>query len=156
MNGEGIPGNVILAIVIALFLFGNLFLRRRSMEKTELGKAVALLAEVNHNIKTIDTFSFTLKVKKFKTGSWSRNKNKLDFLDDRLRSTLANAFGMTEEFNQRISDAKKHKSSSYLANIEIDKLRDAMTRCQQDLGEWFNENRDNKELFPKKRGLFGR
>ena len=156
MNGESIPSNIILAIVIALFLFGNLFFRRRSMEKTDLGKVVTLLAEANYNIKAIDAFSYNLKVKKFKANSWNRNRDKLDFLDDRLRNTISNAFILAEEFNQRISDAKKHKSSSYLASIEVDKLRDAMTRCRQELGDWFNENRDRKELLPKRRGLFSR
>jgi len=156
MNGESVSGNIILAIIIALFLLSNLFLKKRSMEKTDLGKVVNMLAEINQNVKIIDAFSYTLKVKKFKTGSWSRNKDKLSFLDDKLRTTLASAFGMAEEFNQNIDAAKKRKSSSYLASIEVDKLRDAMTMCQQELGNWFSENRDSKELFPKKRGLFSR
>jgi len=156
MNGEGIPGNIILAIIIALFLLSNLFLKKRSMEKTDLGKVVNMLAEINQNVKIIDAFSYNLKVKRFKTGSWSRNKDKLSFLDDKLRTALASAFGMAEEFNQNIDAAKKRKSSSYLAGIEVDKLRDIMTMCQQELGNWFNENRDSQELLPKKRGLFGR
>ena len=45
MNGESIPGNIILAIIIALFLLSNLFLKKRSMEKTDLGKVVNMLAE---------------------------------------------------------------------------------------------------------------
>jgi len=155
MNGEGMLGNIILVVVILLFMLGSIFLRRRSVEKTELGKIITLLSEINQNLKIIDTFSFHLGVKKFKTDSWQRNKTKLDFLDERLHTTLANAFGMAEEFNQRIDEAKKYKSSSYLASIEVDKLKDTMTKSQQELGEWFQENKDKKELLPKKRGLFG-
>lgn len=156
MNGEGVLGNIILVVVILLFLLSSIFLRRRSMEKTELGRVVTLLSEINENLKIIDAFSFTLGVKKFKTGSWTRNQDKLDFLDDKLRTNLARAFGMAEEFNQNIDAAKKHKSSSYLANIEADKLKEALTKSQQELGDWFNENKDKQELPPKKRGLFGR
>ena len=155
MNGEGMLGNIILVVVILLFMLGSIFLRRRSTEKTELGKIITLLSEINQNLKIIDAFSFHLGVKKFKTDSWNRNKTKLDFLDERLQATLANAFGMAEEFNQRIDEAKKYKSSSYLASIEVDKLKDTMTKSQQELGEWFQENKDKKELLPKKRGLFG-
>jgi len=156
MNGEGFPGNIILVVVMLLFMLSSIFLRRRSMEKTELGKIIAMLSEINHNLKIIDAFSFNLGVKKFKTGSWTRNQAKLDFLDERLRTNLTRAFGRTEEFNQNIDAAKKHKSSSYLASIETDKLKEALTKSQQELGEWFNENKDKQELLPKKRGLFGR
>ena len=156
MNGEGFPGNIILVVVMLLFMLSSIFLRRRSMEKTELGKVVAMLSEINHNQKIIDAFSFNLGVKKFKTGSWTRNQDKLDFLDERLQTTLAKAFGMAEEFNQNIDTARKHKSTSYLANIEADKLKESLIKSQQELGEWFNENKDKQELLPKKRGLFGR
>lgn len=156
MNGENIPEAILPVIVIVLFMVVNIFLRRRTTEKTELGKVAVLLSEINENLKIIDTFSFTLGVKKFKTGSWTRNQGKLDFLDDKLRSNLARAFGMAEEFNHNIDAAKKHKSSSYLASIEADKLKEALTRSQQELGDWFNENKESKELFPKKRGLFGK
>ena len=151
---EGALGNIILVVVIILFMVGSMFLRKRSMEKTELGKVITLLSEINQNLKIIDAFSFNLGVKKFKTDSWQRNKAKFDFLDERLRTTLASAFDLAEEFNWRIDEAKKHKSSSYLASVEADKLKDAMTKSQQELGEWFQENKDKQELLPKKRGLF--
>ena len=156
MDAENILKTILPLIVIVLFMVVNIFLKRRTTEKTELGKVAVLLSEINENLKIIDAFSFTLGVKKFKTGSWTRNQDKLDFLDDRLLTNLARAFGMAEEFNQNIDAAKKHKSSSYLASIEVDRLKEALTKSQQELGEWFNENKESKELFPKKRGLFGR
>jgi len=156
MDAENILETIIPLIVIVLFMVVNIFLKRRTTEKTELGKVAVLLSEINQNLKIIDAFSFTLGVKKFKTGSWTRNQDKLDFLDERLRTNLARAFGMAEEFNQNIDAAKKHKSSSYLASIEADKLKEALTKSQQELGDWFNENKESKELLPKKRRLFGR
>jgi hypothetical protein len=62
---------------------------------------------------------------------------------------------MTEEFNREIDAAKKYKSSSYLANIEVDKLRESLTRSKQGLEEWFAANKDKKGLMPKRRSLFG-
>ena len=152
---EDTLGTLVPIVILAIFMLSNIFLRRRSMEKTELGKVATLIAEINHNLKIIDNFSFTLKVKKFKTGAWNRHKTRLEFLDERLRATLAKTFDLADAFNQQIDSARKHQSSSYLASIEVDKLTDWLTRSQQGLGEWFNQNRD-KELFPKKRGLFGR
>jgi len=156
MDAENILETIIPLIAIVLFMVVNIFLKRRTTEKTELGKVAVLLSEINQNLKIIDAFSFTLGVKKFKTGSWTRNQDKLDFLDERLRTNLARAFGMAEEFNQNIDAAKKHKSSSYLASIEADKLKEALTKSQQELGDWFNKNKESKELLPKKRRLFGR
>ena len=156
MNAENILETILPLIAVVLFTVVNIFLKRRTAEKTEMGRVAVLLSEMNQNLKIIDAFSFNLRVKKFKTGSWARNQNRLDFLDDRLRTNLAKAFGMAEEFNQNIDAAKKHKSSSYLASIETDKLKEALIKSQQELGEWFNENKDSKELFPKKRRLFGR
>jgi hypothetical protein len=62
---------------------------------------------------------------------------------------------MAEEFNREIDAAKTYKSSSYLANINVDKLRESLTKSKQGLDEWFAANKDKKELMPKKRGLFG-
>ena len=155
MNGEGVPGNIILVVVILLFMLGSIFLRRRSIEKTELGKVVGLLSEINQNLQIIEDFSFTSRVRKFKTGTWARNQGKLDFLDNGLQTALAKAFGIAEESNQKIDATRRYKSTSYLASIEVEKLKEAMTQSQQELEEWFTENKDKKELFPKKRGLFG-
>jgi hypothetical protein len=156
METEGTLGNIILIAVIFLFMLGSIFLRRRSMEKTEMGKVVTLLSEINQNLKIIDDFSFTLQVKKFQTASWLRNRDKLDFLDERLKKTLVRAFAMAEECNLQIDAAKKYKSSSYLASIEVDRLRESMTNSQHELGEWLSENKDRQELQPKRPGLFGR
>ena len=155
MNGEGPLGNILLIAVIILFMVGSIFLRRRSAEKTELGKIISLLSEINQNLKIIDAFSFHWRAKKLKTGAWQRNEAKLDFIGEKLQTTLANAFGMAEEFNRGIDEAKRHKSTSYLASIQVDKLKDTMTKGQQELGEWFQENKDKQELLPRKRGLFG-
>jgi hypothetical protein len=152
---EDTLGTIVPVVIMVIFMLSSLFLRRRSMEKTEMGKVATLLAEINHNLKIIDNFSFTLKVKKFKTGTWNRHKTRLDFLDERLRATLAKTFDLADDFNQQIDSARKHQSSSYLASIEVDKLTDWLTKSQQGLGEWFNQNKD-KELFPKKRGLLSR
>jgi len=151
MNAE----SMLPIIAIVLFMVVNIFLKRRTAEKTEMGKAISLLTEINQNLKIIEVFAYDLRARKFKIGSWNRNKAKLDFLDERLHTALVNTFNMTEEFNREIDAAKKYKSSSYLANIEVDKLRESLTRSKQGLEEWFAANKDKKGLMPKRRSLFG-
>ena len=155
MDAENMLETLLPIIAIVLFMVVNIFLKRRTADKTEMGKVISLQAEINQNLKIIETFAYDLRVRKFKTDSWNRNKAKLDFLDERLHTTLVNTFSMAEECNRQIDTAKKYKSSSYLAGIEVDKLRESLTRSKQGLEEWFAANKDKRELMPKKRSLFG-
>ena len=147
--------NLIILIPIILLIIVNIFFRKRKGEKTPLGIAVTMLADVNRNQKLAETFSFHWRSSKFKTGSWKRNRGKLDFLPLELQETLSKAFGMAEEFNQRIEDAKKYKSDSYTAGINVDKLKEPLAKSRQQLEEWLRENMGNPEYQPKRRGLFG-
>jgi len=140
---------IILAIIALLAL--NIFLRRRRGERTPLEVALSLLSETNLNQKLVEEFQFHLKVKKFKTESWKRNKTKLDFLDQSLQTTLADAFSMAERFNQDIDAAKKHKSATYLSGIDVDKLKEPLAKSKQGLEEWIKANME-KQQFAGRRG----
>ena len=102
----------------------------------------------------METFLISWQTKKFKTGSWLRNRNKLEFLDQSLQNALTDAFGMAEEFNREIGSAKKHKSSSYLANINVEKLRGPLARSQRGLEEWLKASTGQKDMPDGERGLF--
>ena len=144
---------VILAIVVLLVF--NIFLRRRRGEKTPLEVAFSLLSEIHQNQKLVESFQFNLKVRKFKTGSWQRNKSKVDFLGQSLQTTLANAFSMAEGFNQDIDAAKKQKSTSYLSGINVDKLKEPLAKSRQELEEWLQANMEKQQQAPRRRGLLG-
>ncbi len=145
-------GFLIPIIIIMLF---SIFLRRRQGGRTHLEVIAGLLSDVNHNLNITDTFSSDWQIKKkFKTGNWNRNKGKIDFLDQQLRNDLSNAFSLAEDFNQRIVDAKVHKSTSYLAGIQVDKLREPLTRSSEGLTEWLQANLQ-AETPQRRRGLFG-
>jgi len=144
---------VILAI-IALLVF-NIFLKRRRGERTPLEIAVSLLSEVNLNQKLVEVFQFHLRVTKFKTGSWKRNKTKLDFLDQPLQTALADAFSMAERFNQDIDAAKKHKSTTYLSGIGVDKLKEPLAKSKQGLEEWLQANMGTQQLSGRRGCLTG-
>ena len=49
--------------------------------------------------------------------------------------TLAHTFEMTEEFNERIDAAKKFKSNSYMAGIDVSKLKEPLAKSKQQLKE---------------------
>ena len=147
--------NILLGILIALLLVANFFFRKRKAEKTPLGSVVSIFTELRHNQKLVETFSFHWKARRFKTASWKRNNAKIDFIPMEIRATLSKAFDMVEDVNQRIDAAKKYKSDSYMAAIDVDKLKVPLAQGAEQLQLWLQENMNNPEYLPKRRGLFG-
>ncbi len=144
--------NLIILVPIILLILFNIFFKKRRGERTQLEIVTSLLSEIALNQQIAE--AFLQKAKKFKTGSWQRNKNKLDFLDQELQVALAKAFNMAEEFNREVDAAKKYKSSSYLEGIPVDKLKEALARSQQVLEGWFQSNKDQLTGTQGRRGLF--
>lgn len=146
---------LVLIVPLVLVIILQFFIKKRQVEKTPMGKVISILTEVRHNQKLTEGFAFNLQAKKFKTGSWKRNYNKIDFLDDKTQVALADAFDMAEDFNQQIDMAKKQKSSSYLATVNVERLRAPLEKSKLGLEEWLQENMHKEEMYPKRRSLFG-
>jgi hypothetical protein len=146
--------NLLVILVIVVLLVLNVFLRRRRGERTPFEVALSLLSEINRNQKLADEFEFQMKVKKFRTGSWKRNKNKLDFLDQSLHTTIDEAFDTAEGFNQNIDDAKKHRSTIYLSGINVANLKEPLTKSKQGLEEWLRANMDKQQSAGRRGCLF--
>ena len=139
-------GRILAWLVPALiFLIFNIFLRKQQEQKRRLGVVKSLLAEIDYNQKLLEAFLLQWQYKKFKTGHWQRNKNKLDYIDQGLRTTLADTYGIAEGFNREIELAKKQKSTSYLAGIKMDRLREPLAKSRQGLEEWYALNKDRKK-----------
>jgi len=156
MNCGDSGTNIILVIVVILFLALNVFIRSRRAGGSPLGRVVGIFANLNHNEKLVENFGFHRSVEKLKTNAWKKNKDKVDFLPQELRMALSQVFEMSEEVNERIDAARKFKSDSYMAGIDVSKLKPPLAKCRQQLQEWFQENMQNPEFQPKRRrGLFG-
>ena len=147
--------NLTVLIPLILIILFQVFLKKRKGEKTPLEIVGSLLLEINQNQKLMEAFLFQWQAKKFSTGSWQRNKNRLDFLAQSLQTALSDAFSLAEDFNRQIDNAKKYKSSSYLANVNVEKLREPLTRSKQGLEAWLQSNSDKEELLPTRRSSSG-
>jgi hypothetical protein len=147
--------NIIMGILVVLVLVANVYFRKRKMEKEPLGKVVVMLADLDKNYKLTENFSFHRGIQKQKTGNWKKHRNAVDFLPVELRTKLDRAFEMSEDVNERIDAARKHGSDSYMAGIDIDKLKEPIDKSRQELREWLQENINNPEFASKRRGLFG-
>lgn len=132
-------------IPVAVFIVFNIFFRKQQEQKRRLGVVKSLIAEIDQNQKLMEAFLLQWQYKKFKTGHWKRHKNKLDYIDQGLRATLASTYEIAEGFNKEIETAKQQKSVSYLAGIRLDRLREPLAKSRQGLEEWYALNKDRKK-----------
>ncbi len=141
--GSNLP---VIIIAIALILF-QFFMRRRrpKQENTSREIALSLLTEVARNLRQVETFHAKSRMGRFLLGSWSRNKNRLDFLGQELQSNLSDACMIAEDLNRQIEMAKKQKSPVYMATLDVEKLRSPLTRSKEGLEQWLVNNFGSKE-----------
>ena len=154
MGFGDIGGNVPLLVVISVIILLQFFLRRGRKAKTTNREITQnLLSEVRLDLAITEVFNFHWRTKTFMTTSWQMNKTKLDFLDQSLQVALSEAFIMAEDFNRQIKAAKKYRSTSYMTNIDVDKLKEPLTKSKQGLEQWLQSATGIKESRPKYPGV---
>ncbi len=146
---------VLLVVLMVGLLVANVFLGKRKAEKAPMGKVVSVLSDIRHNQKIVQTFNFHWQTKRFKTGGWRRNSTKITFLPEDLWISLDKIFDLIDDYNQRIDIAKKSRSDSYMAGIDVDRLKAPLDGAAERLREWVQVNMTNPEYAPKRRGLLG-
>ena len=140
-------------IPVIILILVNVVFRKQQEQKRRLTIVRKLLSEINYNQKLVEAFSFRWQTKKFKVRNWKRNKDKMDYIDQSLHTTLASVYEIAEEFNREIDAAKKHKSPAYLASIQVDKLTEPLARSKEGLEEWLRLNKSKEKVFKRSRNL---
>ena len=144
-------GKVIAYVVpVIILILVNVVFRKQQEQKRRQSVVRSLISEINYNQKLMEALSIQWQAKKFKTGNWKRNKDKMDYIDQSLHVTLTDTYKIAEEFNRDIEAAKKYKSTSYLASIQVDRLKEPLSKSKQGLEEWLQLNKGRKE--PVKEG----
>lgn len=139
-------GKVISYIIpVVIFLLFNVVFRKQREKQGQLEVIKGLLSEIEYNSNLADTFSMSSQIKNFKTATWKRNKDKIGYIDQDLYSTLADAYEIADGFNRDIDVAKKHKSMSYIAGINVTRLIKPLTMSKQGLEEWLELNKSKKK-----------
>ena len=134
-------------VPVIILILVNVVFRKQKEQKRRLEVVKSLLSEIDYNQKLMEAFSFRWQTKKFKTRNWKKNKDKMDYIDQSLHATLASAYGIAEEFNREIDAAKKYKSASYLASIQVDRLKEPLAKSRQGLEEWLQLNKGKGKIF---------
>lgn len=147
--------NILIGVVIFLMLALNFYVRARRTGRSPLGRVAGILSDVNRNEKMVENFGSQRKAAKLRTGGWRKNRDRVDFLPQELLMALSRVFEMFDEVNVSIEAAMKFKSTSYLAGIDVTRLKEPIARSKKQLAEWLQANLQNPEYQPKKRrGLF--
>ena len=140
-------GSILTYLVPVLaFVVINIFFRKQQERKRRHQVVRSLLSEIEYNQKLMEAFLFKWQAKKFKTGAWKGSRGRMDYLDQSLHNTLAGTYEIIEQFNSEIDAAKKHQSSSYLAGIQVDRLKDPLARSKQGLEQWLELEERQKEM----------
>ena len=151
---ESVLNVLIIALIILLVVF-NIYIKRRRTMSTSLGMVVSIYGDLLKNQRFIEKFSFNREIKMFKTGGWKRFRGKIDFLPQEIVVALSDAFERLDEVNGRIDTARKFKSNSYMAGIDLDTLKEPLDKGKRMLQQWLTLNAENPKYAPKRRGLFG-
>ncbi|MFO8143814.1 MAG: hypothetical protein R6T78_03965 [Dehalococcoidales bacterium] len=138
-GGEGSSQWTMIIPLIVLIVF-SIFMRRRRSENTPQDIASSLLNDINADQGIIERFGTQTKPTKLKTGSWDRNNEKLGFLDEETRNSVSNFFKIAEDFNQQIESAKTYRTSSYLSNINVERIKEPMNKSKEGLQDWLKNN----------------
>lgn len=133
-------------IPVMMFILFNVLFRKQKEQQRQLTVVKSLLSEINYNQKLMESLSLRSQTKRFKTATWKRNKNKMDYIDQSLYSTLANAYETADGFNREIDAAKKYKSTSYLVGINANTIREPLAKSKQGLEEWIELNKGKKKI----------
>ena len=136
-------------IPVILFVLFNVLFKKQREQQRRVSVVKSLLSETKYNSKVVDSFSFRSQMKNFKTTTWKRNKDKMDYIDQSLYSTLTDAYEIADGFNREIDAAKKHKSTSYIAGIDTSRLIEPLTKSKQRLEEWLEINKGKKKVTDK-------
>jgi len=142
---EDILSNISYVIPIIIFLLINVFFKKQQEQQNRKNVVRSLLSDIKHNQNLMEAAAYQRQKKKFKTGTWRKNKAKMDYVSPDLYSALSDAFGIAEEFNREIDAAKKQRMASYIASLDTERMRKPLERCQQGLELWVLENKDQKK-----------
>ena len=133
-------------IPVIVFALYNVLFRKQREQQRRVSVVKSLLSETDYNSKLAESFSLRSQMKKFKTATWKRNRDKMDYIDQSLRSILASTYEIADELNGDMDAAKKHESASYVAGIGTSKLIEPLAKSKRGLEEWLALNKGKKTV----------
>jgi len=142
---------IIIGILVVFLIFT--YLRRKSTGAPKVDLVEGILKEIAENDRIREEkLANPQSTKKFQLSIWKRSKDKVPFLDDPDVDSLHEVYNVLNEYNEKIDLA--HKNQAILQNMELERLRELLSKCRKGLSEWLRTNR-RKELEGRNRSGFG-
>jgi len=151
-----LTSSILIGVALVFLLVLSIGLQMLRTRRAPLGKVVGILSSVRYNARLCENFSYHHGIGRFKSQAWEKNREKVAFLPQELLDKLSKVFDMVAEMNVNIDAAVKFKTDSYMAAIDVSKLKEPLATCEEQLKEWVYENMNNPDYLPKKRSLFQR
>ncbi len=145
---------VILGVMLFVMLGFAMGIQWFRTRRSPIGKVIMIASDLRHNVKLCENADNNQGTGRFRTGGWEKHREAVDFLPEELRDELSRLNDMLAEINGTIDAARMHGSVNYMATINISKVREPLTSCQEQVQAWVYENMNNPEYRPKKRSLF--
>ena len=153
---SSLTSSILIGVAMVFLLVLSIGLQMLRTRRAPLGKVVSILSSIRYNARLCENFSYHHSIGRFKSQAWEKNREKVTFLPQELLDDLSEVFDIVAEMNENIDAAMKYKTDSYMAAIDISKLKGPLATCEEQLREWVYENMNNPAYLPKKRSLFQR
>jgi hypothetical protein len=153
---DSLTSNILIGLALLILLGLSIGLQIFRARRSSLGHVVAILNNLKHNIRLCENFSYHYGIGSLKADAWVKYREKVSFLPQELLNNLSKVFDVVAEINANIDAATRFKTDSYMAAIEIDKLKEPLVSCHEQLHEWVYANMNNPDYLPKKKSLFRR
>jgi hypothetical protein len=145
---------VILGVMLFVMLGFAMGIQWFRTRRSPIGKVIMIASDLRHNVRLCESAGSDHSTGRFRTGGWEKHWAAVDFLPEELRDELSRLNDMLAELNGTIDAARMHGSNNYMATIDVSKVREPLTSCQEQVQNWVFENMNNPEYRPKKRSLF--
>jgi hypothetical protein len=131
----------IFIVVVVLLLIWSLTRRRRSTGNSNIDAVGGVLTEVDTNLRILDERMTNWQSKKmFQTRAWKTYRDRLQFLEPSLTSSINESFALVEEFNSRIDSARKNRAMATLQDMPLEKLKEPLNKSKEGLITWLKAN----------------
>ncbi len=149
------PVAIIAICVIVAFIFFNFMRQTRRLNRSRLGKVMAVYRNVRFNEKLVKKFGYKNVNTQFRTAAWDQYKPEIDFLPADTTAELNRLFDRVHQVNNEISSSVEGRGETALYRVNVDSLEEPLMNMRKFLDHWIKVNYDNPKVAPKRPGFFG-
>jgi len=135
---------LIIFIIMAVIIW--YFTRSRRRISSQLETTIALLREIDTNLKVINQHRQNAdSTKKFRNASGKRAVEKMDHFTPELKKRVDEMYRIINDMNEAIESAKKTKNTAMLHSLSFDNLEKLINQNRAEMIEWLREDYESNK-----------